>query len=130
MVSTTLGAVVGPNLVTPMGRIASALGLPALAGPFLLAAVAYLAAGLAITVLLRPDPYLVARRAAGSAQPGAVVGAEEGTSTRGVVAGATVLVVAQIAMTSVMTMTPVHMRQHHQDLDAVGLVIGLHIAAM
>jgi MFS family permease len=131
LVSTTVGAVAGPNLVTPTGRFATSLGLPALAGPFLLAVVAYLAAGLAITVLLRPDPYLIARRSAQAARPaGAAGGAEEGADLRGVVAGATVLVVAQIAMTSVMTMTPVHMRQHDQDLDAIGLVIGLHIAAM
>ena len=45
-------------------------------------------------------------------------------------AGASVLVVAQIAMTAIMTMTPVHMREHDHDLDAVGLVIGVHIAAM
>lgn len=46
MVSTTLGAVAGPNLVTPMGKFALTLGIPALAGPFILAAVAYLIAGL------------------------------------------------------------------------------------
>ena len=45
MVSTTFGAVAGPNLVTPMGKFAVAFGIPALAGPFLLAAVAYLVAG-------------------------------------------------------------------------------------
>ena len=38
-----------------------ALGIPALAGPFLLAAVAYGAASLALCTLLRPDPYLFAR---------------------------------------------------------------------
>ena len=131
LVSTTAGAVAGPNLATPTGRIAVALGLPALAGPFLLAAVAYLAAGLAITVLLRPDPYLIARRRPAVPEPGATASAPApDVDVRGVVAGATVLVVAQIAMTATMTMTPVHMRQHHHDLDAIGLVIGLHIAAM
>ncbi|CAM04122.1 MFS transporter [Saccharopolyspora erythraea] len=38
MVATTLGAVAGPNLVEPLGALA--IGVPALAGPFLLAAVA------------------------------------------------------------------------------------------
>ncbi|MDE2582970.1 MAG: hypothetical protein KGL52_15155, partial [Rhodospirillales bacterium] len=38
LVSTTVGAVAGPNLVAPMGSVAVALGIPALAGPFLLAA--------------------------------------------------------------------------------------------
>ncbi|WAP50794.1 hypothetical protein OL239_12370 [Arthrobacter sp. ATA002] len=62
MVSTTLGAVAGPNLVTPMGGLAGALGIPALAGPFLLAGAAYLAAGVVLLVFLRPDPFLLARR--------------------------------------------------------------------
>ncbi|HEY6795259.1 MAG TPA: hypothetical protein VI248_11330 [Kineosporiaceae bacterium] len=54
-------AVAGPNLVEPLGHVATGLGVPALAGPFLLAAVAYLAAGAVLSVLLRPDPFLVAR---------------------------------------------------------------------
>ena len=41
MVSTTLGAVAGPNSVEVLGELATSLGIPALAGPFLLAAVAY-----------------------------------------------------------------------------------------
>ncbi len=40
MVATTVGAVAGPNLVTPMGHVAQSLNMPALAGPFLLATVA------------------------------------------------------------------------------------------
>ena len=61
MVSTTIGAVAGPNLVTPMGQFAESLGIPALAGPFLLAAVAYTAAGVVLLVWLRPDPFLLAK---------------------------------------------------------------------
>ncbi len=60
MVSTTFGAVAGPNLVELMGRMATSLGIPPLAGPFLLAAVAYGLAGAILFVFLRPDPYLVA----------------------------------------------------------------------
>ena len=61
LVSTTAGAVAGPNLVGPLGSLAVGLGLPSLAGPFLLAAVAYSAAGAALFTLLRPDPLLLAR---------------------------------------------------------------------
>jgi MFS family permease len=130
LVSTTFGAVAGPNLVTPTGRLAVAWGLPALTGPFLLAAAAYLAASLVLTLLLRPDPFLLARRLHAAA-PAEAAAAPAGRRFRsGVVAGATVMVVAQVAMTAIMTMTPVHLRMHHHDLDAVGLVIGLHIAAM
>ncbi|GAB3391480.1 MFS transporter [Humibacter soli] len=142
MVATTAGAVLGPNLVTPMGGVAAAWGIPALAGPFILAAAAYLAAGTALLVLLRPDPLLLSERlfrpdaASGDVAPGGTIPA--GTAqpsrkrrpTRGVVIGATVMVVAQIVMTGIMTMTPVHMEMDHHGLGAVGVVIGIHIAAM
>lgn len=64
MVSTTLGAVAGPNLVEPMGRFAVALGVPALACPFILGAAAYILAGLVLLAFLRPDPLLVANAVA------------------------------------------------------------------
>jgi MFS family permease len=142
MVSTTLGAVAGPNLVEPLGGLATGWGLPALAGPFLLAAVAYLAAGTAFLVLLRPDPFLLARRLDAELAKLESVSEESATGPEpltadprprpgvGAYVGAAVMVVTQIAMVAVMTMTPVHMRAHHHGLGEVGLVIGIHIAAM
>lgn len=168
MVATTLGAVAGPNLVEPMGSVAEAFGIPALAGPFLLASVAYLAAGSVLFLMLRPDPLLVSRMMAESGReategtgdptdgarlrPSAIdtepvtipaAGPVEGTPVaavppvatparldHGVVIAATVMVVTQIAMVAIMTMTPVHMRDHGHTLGAVGLVIGIHIGFM
>lgn len=132
LVATTLGAVAGPNLVEPLGRIAVELGLPALAGPFVLAAVAYAAAGVVLVALLRPDPLLLARRlelatATQTTGPPAPVTSRPGT---GAYVGATIMVLTQVAMVAIMTMTPVHMRHHHHDLGAIGMVISLHIAAM
>ncbi|MCC3301717.1 MFS transporter [Arthrobacter sp. zg-Y895] len=132
MVSTTFGAVAGPNLVTPMGRFAEDLGIPALAGPFLLAGAAFLAAGVVLLVLLRPDPFFLARRLedrTADTVPGDV-GAPAARPGVGVYVGAAVMVLTQIAMVAIMTMTPVHMRAHHHDLAAVGMVIGVHIGAM
>lgn len=135
MVSTTLGAVVGPNLVEPLGALAESLGIPRLAGPFLLAAVAYLSAGIVLLLLLTPDPYLLAReldRAARSRQ----AGNEPSHATSrpkvglGAYVGAVVMVITQISMVAIMTMTPVHMTAHNHTLGAVGIVIGLHIGAM
>lgn len=135
MVSTTLGAVAGPNLVTPMGAFAESLGIPALAGPFLLAAVAYLAASAALILLLHPDPFLLARTR--SEEEAAARSAETGTSSterlkpgRAAYLGAVVMVLGQIVMVAIMTMTPVHMRAHGHTMSDIGLVIGLHIAAM
>lgn len=127
LVATTLGAVAGPNLVGPLGDLAAVLGLPPLSGPFLLSGTAYAAAGLVLVALLRPDPFLVARSLPREAHDTAAVPAG---ARAGLAVGAAVMVVTQVAMVAIMTMTPVHMREHDHGLSAVGLVIGLHVAAM
>lgn len=132
LVSTTFGAVAGPNLIEPLGDLAASLGIPALAGPFMLSAVAYLAAGAVLLVLLRPDPYLLARRieAAHLSDEQAHLPLTTPAPGTGAYVGAAVMVLTQIAMVAIMTMTPVHMRAHHHGLGAVGFVISLHVAAM
>ncbi|OXS73426.1 MFS transporter [Domibacillus enclensis] len=135
MVSTTFGAVAGPNLVGVMGEFAGSIGIPSLAGPFILAAAAYLLAGFVLLLSLRPDPYLVAKAIADAhAKTGQSPSEEAAQSTltnkRGVVAGAAVMIVTQLVMVAIMTMTPIHMGHHGHELDAVGLVIGFHIGAM
>ncbi|GGC95282.1 putative MFS-type transporter YdeG [Thalassobacillus devorans] len=134
MVSTTFGAVAGPNLVGVMGNFATSISVPALAGPFILAAAAYILAGLAIFILMRPDPFLVSKALA------AVQGVDDNAASgvtlpaswnkRGVIIGATVMILSQIVMVAIMTMTPVHMGAHGHGLNAVGLVIGVHIGSM
>lgn len=138
MLATTGGAVAGPNLVDPLGTLAGSLGLPALTGPFLLAAAAYAAAGAVVWLLLRPDPLLLARdlepaQEAGPQvlQPQAYPATPATRDVRpGAYVGAATMVLTQIAMVAIMTMTPVHMHRHGHDLGDVGLVISLHIAAM
>lgn len=141
MVATTFGAVAGPNLVGLTGDFAISVGLPALAGPFVLAAVAYLAAGVSLLSFLRPDPFLLARQFEEESEVEQLIEAgsqgldlaRQETQPKinsGVFVGATIMILTQISMVAIMTMTPVHMRGHGFDLNAVGLVIGLHIAAM
>ena len=135
LVSTTVGAVAGPVLVGALGQGALALGLPRLTGPFVLAAVAYAAAGVTLLSFLRPDPLLLARELERRTPAAAASGTGGGASglilgRRKVVAGAATLLVATIAMVAIMTMTPVAMRNHDHGLADIGLVIGAHIAAM
>jgi MFS family permease len=137
LVATTVGAVAGPNLVEPTGRLAVAFGLPALSGPFLLAAGAYAAAGVVLLTWLRPDPLLTARaladaridRCAGDVGGAAPV-ADSGWDTAGLRLGTTAMVLTQVVMVAVMTMTPIHMRDHQHGLAATGLVIAVHIGSM
>ena len=134
MVATTVGAVAGPNLVTPMGHVAQSLNMPALAGPFLLAAVAYSAAGLVFFLLLKPDPLIVARfieeRKATLKTESIQQSVHPSGQRIGIIVGASVLVLSQIVMVAIMTMTPIHMQHHGSTLSAVGIVIGLHVASM
>lgn len=136
MVATTIGAVAGPNLIEPLGGLAVNLGLPALTGPFLLAAVAYILAGVVLFAMLRPDPFLLARalETQDAAESAAALKksspAAAARLSRLVLVGALVMVISQIVMIAIMTMTPVHMRAHDHSMGAVGLVIGLHIAGM
>lgn len=134
MVSTTFGAFAGPNLVEVMGRFAMTIGVPALAGPFILAAAAYLIAGLVLLMFLRPDPLVVSKAIASERRidlllmedsPSAFV-----ENNRGIILGATVMVITQMVMVAIMTMTPIHMRHHGHGLSDVGMVIGFHVAAM
>ncbi|WP_216693065.1 MFS transporter [Dietzia psychralcaliphila] len=142
LLGTTAGAVAGPNLVGPTGAVAESLGLTPLAGPFLLAAVAYGGAALVISLLLRPDPLLEARRRETAALDVAAASSSSTGSTDvplqvpariwtgDVITGVAVMALTQFVMVGLMTMTPVHMRAHDHAVTVVGLVISLHVAAM
>ncbi len=134
MVFTTFGAVAGPSLVNVMGDFALSIGVPSLAGPFILAASAYMLAGVVLFIMLRPDPLVIAKTIeAANEEPGDkghLAATEHTENKKGIIVGATVMVLTQIVMVAIMTMTPVHMRHHGHDLGAVGLVIGFHIGAM
>ena len=134
MVFTTFGAVAGPNLVNVMGDFALSIGVPSLAGPFILSAAAFILAGLVLFVLLRPDPLVIARAIEASKQESNRLGfsadTEQMVNKRGIIVGAAIMVLTQIVMVAIMTMTPVHMRHHGHDLGEIGFVIGFHIAAM
>ncbi|MGH1327835.1 MFS transporter [Bacillus pretiosus] len=134
MVMTTFGAVAGPNLVGVMGRFAHSIGIPELAGPFILSAAAFILAGIVLFVMLRPDPLLIANMIETYKQEhtykGQAVTEEATENKRGITVGAIVMILTQIVMVAIMTMTPVHMGHHGHGLSAVGLVIGFHVGAM
>ncbi|MFD4351064.1 MFS transporter [Nocardia sp. NPDC058518] len=129
LVATTVGAVVGPNLTTPMSNMAVGWGIPALSGPFVLSGVAYVLAALVLWVMLRPDPLVLARAIA--EPPSEVVVTDAPTRwSAPIVAGTTVMVVTQLVMAAVMTMTPIHMQHHGHGVGAAGFVIAVHVAGM
>lgn len=133
--ATTVGAVVGPNLIGPTGGLATALGLSDLLGPVLLTTAGFLGGALLIAALLRPDPLLLAmadrEQDAGRGPEATMLDGlraivRSPTATLAVVG----IVAGHMVMVGVMTMTPVHMTHHGSALTVVGLTISLHIAGM
>jgi len=132
LVSTTLGAVAGPNLVGVMGNFAVSIGVPSLAGPFILGAAAFITAGLILIVFMRPDPLMVSKALEIEERVDSVTTPTPTNvkNNRGIIIGGSVMVLTQMVMVAIMTMTPIHMGHHGHGLDAIGLVIGIHIGAM
>ncbi|MGK9185307.1 MFS transporter [Priestia filamentosa] len=135
MVSTTFGAVAGPNLVDVMGEFAYSIGIPTLAGPFILAATAFIIAGLVLFIFMRPDPLVVSTAIANVQKKNDTFQGKKNSENlkmnkREIVVGATVMILTQFVMVAIMTMTPIHMGHHGHNLKEVGLVIGFHIGAM
>jgi MFS family permease len=141
--SGTIGAVLGPNLAEPGGSVATWLGLPTLAGPFLFSIVAFVAGMTVLTALLRPDPLLVARRLSDrgdTSDQDAQPSRGGSTSLRGsldlvrrtppALLGLLAVAVGHTAMVAVMVMTPIHMDHGGAALRVIGLVISVHIAGM
>ncbi|MGH3734760.1 MAG: MFS transporter [Micromonosporaceae bacterium] len=145
--ATTVGAVAGPNLAAPADAALRRYGVPELAGPFLFSALAYLVIVLLLLTMLRPDPLLLARRVAGTAD--GVASPAGGRAMREAYAeirrrpealfGLVAVVVGHAVMLGVMVMTPVHIDQslrhagqvsHGAVLVVVGFVISLHVAGM
>ncbi|UKA73010.1 MFS transporter [Arthrobacter sp. FW306-06-A] len=62
--AVTVGAVAGPNLIQPGTAVGAALGLPPIAGPFVISVAGLLIATVLVFAGLRPDPLLLARELA------------------------------------------------------------------
>jgi len=130
----TLGAVSGPALVALEDRWGTSLGLAPYVGPMLFGAVFFTVAAAVIARFLRPDPLVLAGGVDPAVRPGHPF-TDVGRTVRAVWRyprarlALSALIVSQVAMVGVMTMTPLHMKDHgHAELS--GLVISLHVLGM
>ena len=134
--STTIGAVLGPNLFVPGAAVALALGIPPLSGGFVCSAAAQAGAAAVYALGLRPDPLLTAlarqadARPAGSAPPQRRRGLRILAGNPSARFAVLTIAVSHAAMVSLMSMTPVHLHDHGAGLSVVGLTISLHVAGM
>ena len=130
--STTIGAVLGPNLFGPGEVVGAQLGLPPLTGAFAFSLVAQVGAALVYTIGLRPDPLLTAlsareARPANTRQHGGLAIVRANSLARYAVL---VIALSHATMVALMSMAPVHLTEHGASLTIVGLTISLHVAGM
>ncbi len=130
--STTVGAVLGPNLFGPGETVGATLGLPPLTGAFAFSLLATVGAAVVYSVGLRPDPLLTALASrpsnpAGERRIGGLAIIRSNPPARFAVG---VVALSHATMVALMSMAPVHLRDHGATLTLVGLTISLHVAGM
>ncbi len=131
--ASTFGAAAGPTIALgPVADAAGFIGLPELAGPYVLSTAMFVA-GMAIThVGMRPDPLevlgTVGSEAPRPASPATVIRTIAALPAARLALLA--MLVGQMVMVTVMTATPLHMTSGDQDLAVIGQVISLHIVGM
>lgn len=126
----TIGSVLGP-LLLPIGtRIAEPAGFTEYGGGYLMGGVLAAIALVVVFLALRPDPLTLAgvKNAADAAQD--KVDLRETLRSPLVRYVITALVVGQVVMVLIMSMTPIHIRRTGESIALVGLVIGVHTFGM
>ena len=135
--ASTFGAVFGPLLIRPAEELGkAAFGWNQYTGPWVFSGLFFLASLINVSLRLKPDPLVVAGGLRsqqkldvnGVASPGVKVLSFLKSSAKTRLAFYWMMI-SQITMVAVMTMTPVHLRQHgHETVSAY--IISLHIAGM
>ncbi len=130
--ASTVGSVIGPQMVPIASGLAENVGLPPLAGPYLVPVLFVGIAAILSFVMLRPDPYDLAEDDAVHRSDEKIPTAPLRTILRRPTVGAAIvaLVFSMLVMVLIMTMTPLHMTEHGHDLGAVGIVLSAHTLGM
>lgn len=125
----TIGSILGPSLLGPAEAAAAAIGREAAAGVYAIAGVFIAASALLLWLFLRPDPLGPTEAAA---PEDASVNAQARAHFRTALGRYALLslVVGQVVMVLIMTMTPIHIRASGAGISLVGVVISAHTLGM
>jgi MFS family permease len=131
---STVGSIIGPNLMAPALHLGDLLGVPPTASAFLVSVAGYGMAALLTMAFLRPDPLAIARRAHAAADPGRPAGAARAlgailADVRVQIALAT-LSISQFVMISTTSTSPLYLHDQGHAVGTIGLAVSLHLAGM
>ena len=132
---STFGAVFGPVLIQPAEKFGEEIfGWSTYTGPWIASAFFFAFALLNVAIRLRPDPLevsggLISQQGVGVVTPNLGVAFRTIFGIKNARVALTAMVISQVTMVAVMTMTPVHLKLHgHEGVSPY--VISLHIAGM
>ncbi len=131
---STVGSIIGPNLMDSAVRAGSVLGVAAVASPFLISLAGYAVAAALTHVLLRPDPLAIARlREPPHVAPG-------GSARRRPVAEIVreprvalafiVLMIGQLVMIGTTSTSTLYLHDQGHPVGTIGVATSLHLAGM
>ncbi len=131
---STVGSIIGPNLMVPALRLGALLGIESAGSAFLVAVGSYALAAVLIEVFLRPDPLAIARQAEAIADAGRPAGQARGLrailgDVRVQIALAT-LTISQFVMISTTSTSPVYLHDQGHHVGTIGLAVSAHLAGM
>ena len=130
---STIGSILGPNLMAPAVRVGALLGLSPVGSAFLISVAGYALSAILIEVLLRPDPLAIARRleapAAGTtAAPARRLGAIVRDPRVRIAFGS--LMAGQLVMIGTTSTSPVYLHNHGHAVGTIGLAVAMHLGGM
>ena len=131
---STIGSIIGPNLMAPALRLGVLLGVSSVASAFLIAVGSYALASLLIAVFLRPDPLAIARHSQAIADAGRPAGPARRlgailADVRVQIALAT-LSISQFVMISTTSTSPLYLHDQGHHVQTIGLAVSFHLAGM
>ncbi len=128
--ASTIGAVVGPLLIGPMGTLATNAGFNELMGPVVIAVIGFSIASILMFATLRPDPLTLAVEEGDGNTDRESRPIADLMQSRTVQLAISAIVLSQVVMVLVMVMTPVHIKANDGTLTTVGWVMMAHTLGM
>ena len=131
---STVGSMIGPNLMGPALRLGALLGVESTASAFLVSVGGYALGALLIQIFLRPDPLAIARQV----QEVTDAGTRSGVARRlGVILAdvrvqiaLATLAISQFVMISTTSTSPLYLHDQGHNVQTIGLAVSLHLAGM
>ena len=131
---STIGAILGPNLMPGAVRAGALLGLSPVGSAFLISVGGYGLASMLVQALLRPDPLVIARRTEQESDGRRDVAPARSlreifAEPRARIAVGT-LMLSQVVMIGTTSTSPVYLHDQGHAVSTIGLAVSMHLGGM